>query len=212
MKSPATLLALAITTVACAVAPPAANARGAITEFSLPQPLSTPCNLRSDGVDELWFLEIGIANRIGRFNVTTHKLTEIDIPGSTALPIKDPVGFACGISIAPSGDVWFTNYVSNKIGVVGPATNKVRQWSVPTVASGVEDLTVGPQGKIWFVETNANNIGSFDPATQKFAETAVPTPAASPIGIYAASDGQGQPNVFDVPNNPSTLHEMVALR
>jgi virginiamycin B lyase len=72
--------------------------------------LSIPNGLLIDGKGRIWFSE-HVGNAIGYFDPQTQVMTEFQIP-------TGPISTALWIAPAPNGDVWFTEWSTNKIGVV----------------------------------------------------------------------------------------------
>src|SRR5215472_13009547 len=63
---------------------------------------------------------------------------------------------------------------ATQAGVHPAATPVIKQFRIPTHASGVTADTLGPDGNIWFVERAANKIGSVTPSGA-FHEYVIPT-------------------------------------
>jgi virginiamycin B lyase len=90
------------------------------------------------------------------------------------------------------GNLWFTEFGSNKIGFLNLSTHQVIDNPIPTPDSNPYGITITPQGTIWFSENaqGIDQIGSFTPTssgTIKIKEHAVN--AIRPHGI--ASDRAG---------------------
>jgi streptogramin lyase len=91
-----------------------------------------------------------------------------------------------GITAGPDGNVWFTEYSSNKIGRVTPA-GVVTEFTVPTTNSGPRNIASGPNGNLWFTEYFGSKIGEITPAG---VFTEFPTALnVGPRGIAAGPDG-----------------------
>lgn len=73
-------------------------------------PDTLPAQLLVDKRSNVWFAE-HIGNRIARLDPITEVVTEYEIPSG-------PLSITLWSSIAPSGDVWFAEWASNKIGFV----------------------------------------------------------------------------------------------
>lgn len=69
------------------------------------------------------------------------------------------------------------------------AVGSVDVFSVPTLGSQPQDITVDVLGRVWFAETGANQIGRFDPSTETFAEYPLPTPGGQPTRLAVDSRG-----------------------
>ncbi len=72
--------------------------------------LSSVNDLLFDSLGRLWFVEHG-GNSVGYLSVQESVLIEFPIP-------TGPISTSLWIALAPNGDVWFTEWSTNKIGVV----------------------------------------------------------------------------------------------
>lgn len=77
--------------------------------------LTIPNGLLIDREGRVWFSE-HVGNAIGYFDPRTQSMIEFPIP-------TGPVSTALWIAQAPNGDIWFTEWSSNKIGVVHAAVS-----------------------------------------------------------------------------------------
>lgn len=99
---------------------------------------------------------------------------EFTLPTSGAQPTS--------ISVSVYGDVWFTEFASNKIGRIS-RTGELTEYSIPTPGSGPLGITTFPTSPdAWFTEFNANKIGRIT-REGVITEFAIPTPASGPFGI-----------------------------
>ncbi|MGH9909464.1 MAG: virginiamycin B lyase family protein [Nitrososphaerales archaeon] len=73
-------------------------------------PDTIPAQLLIDKESNIWFAE-HVGNRIARLDPITNVITEYEIPSG-------PLSITLWLSIAPNGDVWFTEWASNNIGFV----------------------------------------------------------------------------------------------
>jgi streptogramin lyase len=190
---------------------------GVLTEYPLPNALSGPFDICSDGTD-LWFTEFQ-GNRIGRITVTG-TITEYAL----ATPNSQPVGICFG----PDGNIWFTESNNNKVANITTG-GTITEYAIPTVASvpwgicsngvslffcesvgnnigkcstggAIIEYAVptasamplwiadGSDSRLWFTEYNGNRIGAMT-TTGMFTEYIIPTASAFPEQIAAASDG-----------------------
>ena len=67
-------------------------------------------DLLVDSQGRVWFVEHG-GNAVGYLSIENRSMTEFPIP-------TGPISTSLWITLAPSGDVWFTEWSTNKIGVV----------------------------------------------------------------------------------------------
>jgi len=73
-------------------------------------PISLVNDLLTDSKGRVWFVEHG-GNSVGYLNIEDHSMTEFPIP-------TGPISTSLWIAAAPNGNIWFTEWSANKIGVV----------------------------------------------------------------------------------------------
>jgi virginiamycin B lyase len=82
------------------------------------------------------------------------------------------------------GNVWFTEYGANKIGVLKPATGEMEEFAIPgKVRQSPHNIMRDQKGIVWFTEQTSGNIGRFDPATKSFKAFPIPAPVNKPEGV-----------------------------
>src|SRR5262245_51618766 len=70
------------------------------------------------------------------------------------------------VAPAPDGTVWYTAQAQGALGILDPATGKVRQ--VPLGAgSRPHGVILGPDGAAWITDGGLNAIVGFDPRSEK---------------------------------------------
>jgi len=92
---------------------------------------------------------------------------------------------ALGITVAPNGDVWFTDTSLPAIGRLDPATNNTTLWQIPG-GSKPFDLVVSASGGLWFTDRESDAIGFLDPKTNKIIMHPL---SAGSHPTYLVSDG-----------------------
>jgi streptogramin lyase len=93
------------------------------------------------------------------------------------------------ITAGPDGNLWFTERVNDKIGMINPTTHASAEFAIPTANALPFGITAGPDGNLWFAELGGNKIGEINPATHAIAEFPVPTASAGPDWITMGPDG-----------------------
>ncbi len=106
-----------------------------------------------------------------------------------AFPTPTATASPTNITAGPDGNLWFTEFVGNKIGSINPATHAISEFTPPTTPSEPLGIAAGPDGNLWFTEAAGNKIGSINPTTHAIVETALPTAGATPYEIAAGPDG-----------------------
>jgi hypothetical protein len=100
-------------------------------------------------------------------------VTEFPIPTANSQPY--------GITAGPDGNLWFTEYLGNRVGRITPA-GAVTEFAVPTAGSLPLGITAGPDGNLWFTES----LGTVGRVTPAGAVTEFPTAGS---WITAGPDG-----------------------
>jgi len=111
-----------------------------------------PARLAVGNDGSIWFTRSWSVDRgdslIGRLH-PDGEVTYITIPTANGGPAD--------LTTGPLGDIWFTEYKANKIGVI-LESGEVKEYSVPTPDSGPLGITAISSG-VAFVEHKANKIG-----------------------------------------------------
>ena len=106
---------------------------------------------------------------------------------------QEPAGYSSPFFVAtdPSGNVWFTEPMTNSIGELIPNSpnGTWHQWTVPTASAAPFDLAFDANGNLWFTELLANQIGEF--TNGQFHETATPFGNSKPYGITGPDPSTG---------------------
>ena len=105
----------------------------------------------------------------------------------TLFPIPTADSNPLGITAGPDGNLWFTEFSTNKIGRITPA-GVVTEFPIPTAVSGPTSIAAGPDGNLWFTENVAHQIGRITPAGV-ITEFPIPTAMSDPFDITAGPDG-----------------------
>jgi virginiamycin B lyase len=113
------------------------------------------------------------------------KISEFAVPTANSSPDF--------ITAGPDGNLWFTEFNTNKIGRITTAGVVTGEFATPTAGSGPEGITTGPDGNLWFTEENTNKIGRIT-TSGTITEFPLPTNCGSsfgcaPDGITAGPDG-----------------------
>jgi streptogramin lyase len=122
--------------------------------------------------------------------LTAHAATHVVQTGLGTIqefPVPTLASTPNGIAAGSDGNLWFTEYTTNKIGRITPA-GVITEFNVPTKNSAPRQIAAGPDGNLWFTEFSANQIGKITPAGV-ITEYAVPTANSGPRGIVAGPDG-----------------------
>jgi virginiamycin B lyase len=116
----------------------------------------------------------------------TGTVVELDVPTACSSPY--------GITATADGNVWFTEFAANKIGLVTPA-GELRELAVPSWQidrpghSGPTDIAAAPDGSAWYWE-----IGTLEQLGHVLPAGAIHVDSTSPLGqepahLAIAADG-----------------------
>jgi virginiamycin B lyase len=120
--------------------------------YTIPTANSQPYDLVYDGLNTIWFTE-NAGNKIGKFNLTTHAITEYPIPTPNSAPT--------GIDIAPNGTIWFLERNGNKLGRFNPVTLTFQEYPYETAGAQLEAITVLNDNSIWFTAPALHKVSNF---------------------------------------------------
>jgi streptogramin lyase len=134
-------------------------------------------------------------NRLGRHGNRACRLGVEDLEdrcllsgGMQEFMIPTAGGTPFGITAGPDGNVWFAEYLGNKIGRMTPG-GSITEFTIPTQDSHSNGITAGPDGNVWFVEGLGNKIGRITPAGSITEFQTGLSPNSGPRDITAGPDG-----------------------
>jgi virginiamycin B lyase len=103
-------------------------------------------------------------------------VTEYELPRPDAQP-HDVVSDSEGM-------VWYTDYIEGILGRLNPRTGEMKEWTNPSVKSGVpggfHDIQLDPTGNPWLGRHEYNGFVMFDKKAEKFQNFSLPEEVASP--------------------------------
>ena len=157
---------------------------GHVDEFKAPNAGTAAIHSAVPAADgSVWFTEQG-ANKIGRWDPGTQKITEFQ---DAMIPGKENTlagGSKHTLRVAADGRVWSTG---GPLSVYDPAAAKFTE--IPQIPSAY-GITFDQQGTVWFAEfTPAGQIGRIDPKTLAVTKYQLPTNRAFPRRIQVDTDG-----------------------
>jgi virginiamycin B lyase len=79
----------------------------------------------------------------------------VAIPTANAMPKT--------LALGPDGNIWFTEFAGNKIGILVTSSMTITELTIPTANSGPSGIVMGPDGNMYFTEFNTNKIGVITP-------------------------------------------------
>ena len=164
---------------------------GAITEFDLPRSVGGPYGITAGPDGNIWLT----TNALGQKRPDW--ILRIKPDGSaTAFPAGTGIGLSGTgpehITAGPDGNLWFTEFWTNRIGRMTPA-GALTEFPIPTADSAPRGIVSGPDGAVWFVESGFNRT-AIARITTKGEVTEFPIGGTSldqlqPTEIVTAPDG-----------------------
>lgn len=94
-----------------------------------------------------------------------------------------------GIAAGPDGNLWFTEYVGNRIGRITPTGTITEYAALPTGSAFPTGIAAGADGNLWFTESAGTRIGRITPTGTVTEFSAGITAFSTPLGIAAGADG-----------------------
>ena len=147
---------------------------GQVREWPVPTP-----NFARDpapGPDGNIYIAVMHGNRIARFDTTTEKFTEWDLP-SGARPH--------GLVVDEAGIVWYTGNGNGKIGRLDPKSGKLDEYRVPG-GGDPHTIVLDANGKLWFTLQSGQRVGRLDRASGRIDEFPM---KGNPYGLAIDREG-----------------------
>ena len=89
-----------------------------------------------------------------------------------------------GITVTPSGDVYYASLAGSYLGKVDLVRSTVRVLDPPTRGQGARRVWSDSKGRIWVSEWNAGKVAMYAPATGRWREWRLPGAAPMPYAVY----------------------------
>ena len=142
-----------------------------------PMPAGTPnVNLNTAVFDRdgrLWFT--GQAGYYGRVDTGSGRVEVFEAPGG-----RGPYG----ITLTPSGTIWYASLAGNHVASVDPATGGATPVRPPTAGQGARRVWSDSGGRVWVSEWNAGQVAVLDPATGAWREWRLPGDRPQAYAVY----------------------------
>jgi virginiamycin B lyase len=158
---------------------------GAVTDFALPHPMSSPTTIAIAPDGTVWFTESN-GNRIGRMRPDGSDLTEFDVPTNESAPRI--------IALGADGALWFIELNGtmdgrvvngNRVGRI-TLTGQIAEFPIPSPTGSPTNVAVGPDRNVWYTKGAALGRVTPDGVITEFPLA----PNARGVGLTAGSDRQ----------------------
>jgi streptogramin lyase len=164
---------------------------GAVTEFAFSTAIGAPYGIGAGPDGNIWVTTDAGTGR----QDSIVKISPAGAITSFQAGTRTGGGFGTGpesIAAGPDGNLWFTEYWSNRIGRMTPS-GALTEFPIPTPESSPRGIVAGPDGNVWFVEA-ANRGSAIARMTTKGVVTEFPlgggpTDQLQPDRIVAGPDG-----------------------
>lgn len=153
-----------------------------VTEYTLPNLISGPCEIEFDNNGMAWIEEV-TGNAITRFDPQSGAFTRYPLPQPLAVP--------GGLEIGPDGAVWFPQLTTNVITRLEPSDGSMQDFPIPygqlatgPISAGVavaSDMASGPDNGVWFSMSGTNAIGRIDVATKEIEIIPISDPLSTVV-------------------------------
>jgi len=147
-------------------------------------------DVKLDSKNDVWFTS-PFANKIGRVDTKTLKVTQWTVPTAGAHPRRMEVG--------PDGMIYFGEYNGAKMGQFNPKTETFKEFPLPGPDPSPYALGFDADGYLWYDSHNMDLIGRFNPKTGEVIE--YPFPHAELAMREFFRDSQGRMWYGSAPNN-----------
>jgi virginiamycin B lyase len=89
-----------------------------------------------------------------------------------------------GITVTPSGVVYYASLAGSYLGRIDPARGTARVLQPPTRGQGARRAWSDSKGRIWVSEWNAGKLAVYDPASGRWRERRLPGAGPMPYAVY----------------------------
>ncbi|MDH4556115.1 lyase [Pseudomonas sp. BN417] len=122
---------------------------------------------------DLWFTgQRGVFGRFKPANGTVEVWPAPGGPGPT------------GITVTPSGEVWYANQNALHIACIDPTTGHVKVVDVPDASSGPRLIWSDSRGTLWVSEAGSGSLSRYDPLGETWSSWKIPGGNADAHALY----------------------------
>lgn len=153
-----------------------------VTEFATITPKAGPSSIVTGPDLGLW-VTYSTADKIARLTASSGGYTEFPLSAGT-----HPQQIISASSPAGS-NLWFTEFGTNRIGVMTTTGILLSEFIIPTPNVGPMSIIQAPDGNIWFTELNTSSIAKMTTGGALLNEYPTVTPNAKPQTLVLGPDG-----------------------
>ncbi len=89
-----------------------------------------------------------------------------------------------GITVTPSGGIYFASLAGSYMGHIDPATAQVTVLEPPTPHQGARRVWSDSKGRLWVSEWDGGNVARYDPQANTWKEWRLPGASPKPYAVY----------------------------
>jgi streptogramin lyase/plastocyanin len=169
--------------------------QNAFKEFVIPTADAVPRMIIKSKLDKSMWFTIGGGGFYGFEEFPAqNKVAQVDESGQFieySTPSAGQDGSKVGVDslvMADNGDVWFTERLANRIGVLR-SDGAINEFQIPTPNGYALGVDLDKQGNVWFAERQGNRIGFITPAGA-ITEIEMPKQNSEPRTVYIDRSGR----------------------
>jgi virginiamycin B lyase len=200
MAKPTNLIVLFVAQVLAASCVLAGEPSSPITEFELPESLSSSYAIAVDDRSHVWFTE-KVGRNLATFDSSNNQFKVYPLPDSWG-----NVG-PSQLTITKAGDIWFTIRrwaddvtETNVLGKFSPSSGTFIRYVISLDASP-QEIVADDNGILWLLAADTNKLFRVDPVDAKILSYEIPTPNGNPQGLATGINDDiwfSEPNVNQI--------------
>ena len=148
-------------------------------------------DVKPDKNGDVWFTTGSGANKIGKVDGKTMKVTQWPMPAPKSFPRRMEIG--------SDGMIWVGEFSGGKMARFDPATETFKEYPLPGPDPSPYSLGFDADGYLWYDSHHMDTLNRFDTKTGKVAEFPVPHSEIAMREFFR--DGQGRMWYGTNPNN-----------
>ncbi|MNF43748.1 Virginiamycin B lyase [compost metagenome] len=122
---------------------------------------------------DLWFT--GQRGFFGRFKPASGTVEAWPAPGGPG---------PNGITVTPSGEVWYTNQNARHIARIDPGTGRAKVVDVPDASAGPRLIWSDSRGTLWVSEAGSGRLSRYDPLGESWSSWKIPGGSVDAHALY----------------------------
>ena len=154
---------------------------GEVTEVESPEPFSS-YGMTVDRQDRVWAVKIGSATTdapgVVMYNQETGDWRSYEMTNNNRR-----------LDFDSKGNIWSVQYFGNRIGMIDPSTNTVKEYEMPLKYGNPYEVMADPDDNLWIENAAYNSLVRFNQETEEFTYFPFPRIASSTPKIEVDAEG-----------------------